>query len=224
MPAPSQSFGTADAQDNARHSSAESLPLFRPEAVIAQQQKFYGEIILIRPLSLMLLSWFALGITAAVFGFLFLGHYTERAHVSGVIAASPAANSSAAKILEASLFVPGRLIERLHPGSQFTLHCETCSTPFSQQTGTVLEIPGAPLGPAELSQMDLSLSGSAYKNQANRSPTYKGPIYKIKVSLPPQAARVSQLNPSPQTGMRVEADIPLGRKPLIKWFFERSAG
>jgi hypothetical protein len=24
--------------------------------------------------------------------------------------------------------------------------------------------------------------------------------------------------------MRVEADIPLGRKPLIKWFFERSAG
>ncbi|HWF05658.1 MAG TPA: hypothetical protein VHA06_18375 [Candidatus Angelobacter sp.] len=218
MPAPSQSFGTADSQNNARPDSAEPLPLFRPEAVLAQQQKFYGEIVLIRPLSLMLLSWFTLGITAAVFGFLFLGHYTERAHVSGVIALSPAADSPAAKVLEASLFVPGRLIGRLHPGSQFTLHCEACSTPFSQQTGTVLAIPNAPLGPAELSQIDSSMSGSA-----DKSPADKGPVYKITVSLPPQAALVSQLNPSPQTGMKVEADIPLGRKPLIKWFFERSA-
>jgi hypothetical protein len=223
MPAPSQSFGTADSQNNARPDSAEPLPLFRPEAVLAQQQKFYGEIVLIRPLSLMLLSWFALGITAAVFGFLFLGHYTERAHVSGVIALSPAADSPAAKVLEASLFVPGRLIGRLHPGSQFILHCEACSTPFSQQTGTVLAIPNAPLGPAELSQINSSMSGPANKSQTNKNPAYKGLVYKIKVSLPPQAALVSQLNPSPQTGVKVEADIPLGRKPLIKWFFERSA-
>jgi hypothetical protein len=106
----------------------------------------------------------------------------------------------------------------LHPGSQFTLQCEACSTAFSQQTGTVLAIPDAPLGSAELAQIDSSLSGPA-----DKSPAYKGPVYKIKVSLPPQAALVSQLNPSPQTGMKVEADIPLGRKPLIKWFFERSA-
>jgi hypothetical protein len=207
MPAPSQNFGTAD-----RHNAVEPLPLFRPEALAAQQQKFYGEIVLIRPFSLMLLSWFALGITAAVLGFLFLGHYTERIHVSGVIAVSPAAG--AAEKLEAFLFVPGRRIGRLHPGSQFILRCETCSAPFAQQIGTVLAIPDAPLGPAELSQLDSNLIGQPYKN----------PVYKIKVSLPPQAALVSQLNPSPQTGMRVEADIPLGRKPLIKWFFERSAG
>ena len=36
----------------------------------------------------MLLCWFALGISAAVLGFLFLGQYTERAHVPGVITVS----------------------------------------------------------------------------------------------------------------------------------------
>jgi hypothetical protein len=214
MPLPGQSFGTAD-----RHNSDEPLPLFRPEAIAAQQQKFYGEIVLIRPFSLLLLSWFAIGITASVAAFLLLGHYTERAHVSGIVAFSPASGSSAsAENLEASFFVPGRLIGRLHPGNQLTVSCAACSTSFSQQTGsqqtgTVLAIPDAPLGRAELSQIDKNLSGPP-----------NIPVYEIKVSLPPQAARIWQLNPSPQTGMRVEADIPLGRKPLIKWFFERSAG
>ena len=207
MPLPGQSFSTED-----RHNSVEPLPLFRPEALAAQQQKFYGEIILIRPFSLVLLSWFAIGITASVAAFLLLGHYTERAHVSGIIAGGPASGSNAEN-LEASFFVPGRLVGRLHPGNQLTLSCGACSAPFSQQTGTVLAIPDAPLGRAELSQIDRNLSGPL-----------SIPVYEIKVSLPPQAARIWQLNPSPQTGMRVEADIPLGRKPLIKWFFERSAG
>jgi len=203
-----QSFHTAD-----HNNSAEPLPLFRPEALAAQQQKFYGDIVLIRPFSLLLLSWFAIGITAAVIGFLLLGHYTERAHVSGIITANPGIGSSAAsEKLEASLFVPGRLIGRLHPGSQLTLRCQDCTSPFSQQTGTVLSIPDAPLGQAELSQLNLSPAG----------PVSKLPIYKIKVSLPPQTTSVSQLNLASQTGIRVEGDIPLGRKPLIKWFFERS--
>ena len=160
MPLPGQSFGTAD-----RHNSVEPLPLFRPEAIAAQQQKFYGEIILIRPFSLLLLSWFAVGITSAVLGFLLLGHYTERAHVSGVIAVSPAANANAsAENLEAFFFVPGRLIGQLHPGSQLTLRCAACSAPFSQQTGTVLEVPDAPLGPAELSQAEFESVWPDYRS------------------------------------------------------------
>ena len=53
-------------------------------------------------------------------------------------------------------------------------------------------------------------------------PVDKIAIYKIKVLLPPQAAQTMQVNPSTQAGVRVEAEIPLGHKPLIKWFFERS--
>jgi hypothetical protein len=184
-------------------SSVEPLPLFRPEAIAALQQKFYGEIILIRPFSLMLLCWFALGISAAVLGFLFLGQYTERARVPGVMTASEASSSQMA----AEIYVPGRWIGRLHAGSQISLRCDSCSPQFGRQAATVLQVAEAPLGQTELAQRSLDLPG---------------PVYKIAVSLQPKATQITQANPSPQAGVRVEAEIPLGRKPLIKWFFERS--
>ncbi len=205
MPLPGETLDSAVRQNN------EPLPLFRPEALAAQQQKFYGEIILVRPFSLMLLGWFAIGIAAAVLGFLLLGQYTERVRVPGVVTLTPSAGSPASG-LQAEFYVPGRWISRLHPGKQLALRCGTCSEQFAPQIGTVQEISDAPVGPAELSRVNLDLTG----------PVYKIPVYKIKVSLPPQAAQFAQLNPSPQTGMRMEAEIPLGRKPLIRWFFERS--
>jgi hypothetical protein len=177
--------------------------LFRPEAIAALQQKFYGEIILIRPFSLMLLCWFALGISAAVLGFLFLGQYTERARVPGVMTVSQVSTSHMA----AEIFVPGQWIGRVHAGSQISLRCDSCSPQFGRQIATVLQVAEAPLGQTEIAQRSLELSG---------------PVYKIAVSLPPATAQVTQANPSPQAGVRVEAEIPLGRKPLIKWFFERS--
>ena len=207
MPLPGETPGSA------ARNSAEPLPLFRPEALAALQQKFHGEIILIRPFSLMLLGWFGIGITAAVVGFLFLGQYTERARVPGVLVASHATYpGSPAPGMEAEFYVPGRWVTRLHPGQQLPLRCGSCSAQSAQPIGTVLEISHAPLGPAELSQMDLDLAG----------PVDKIPTYKIKVSLPPPAAQLAQLNRSSQTGIRLEAEIPLGHKPLIKWFFERS--
>ncbi|HZE80387.1 MAG TPA: hypothetical protein VE604_05755 [Candidatus Polarisedimenticolia bacterium] len=190
------------------HNNGNPLPLFRPEAVAALQQKFYGEIILVRPFPLMLLCWFALGITAAVLGFLFLGQYTERTRVPGLMTiTSPAIPNGAAAKLEAAVYVPVRLLGRLHHGTQLSLRCDSCAAQFGQPVGTVMEVPQTPVEPAELSQNNLS---------------FAGPVYKIAVSLPPQAAQTMQLNPTPQTGVRVEAEIPLGHKPLIKWFFERS--
>ncbi|HEX3585047.1 MAG TPA: hypothetical protein VH024_03585 [Candidatus Angelobacter sp.] len=203
MPTPGRTLSSVESP-----SSAEPLPLFRPEAIAALQQKFYGEIILIRPFSLMLLCWFALGITAAVVGFLFLGQYTERARVPGVMTISRLSGMPAgAPQLAAELYVPGRWIGRLHPGSQLILRCDSCTPPIGRQAGTVLQVADAPLGQTELAQRSLDLPG---------------PVYKIAVSLPPQTAQITQANPSPQAGVRVEAEIPLGRKPLIKWFFERS--
>lgn len=199
MPTP----GSTLSSEERPSSSAEPLPLFRPEAIAALQQKFYGEIILIRPFSLVLLCWFALGITAAVLGFLFLGQYTERARVPGVMNVSEASSPQMA----AEIFVPGRLIDRVHAGSQISLRCDSCSPQFGRQVGTVLQVAEAPLAQTDLAQKSLDLSG---------------PVYKIAVLLQPKAAQITQANPSPQAGVRVEAEIPLGRKPLIKWFFERS--
>lgn len=212
MPTPGKTPGSMERGSVESHSSnGHPLPLFRPEAIAALQQKFYGEIILVRPFSLMLLCWFALGITAAVLGFLFLGQYTERARVQGIII-NPSAEAKAAAGLEAEFLVPAQWIGRLHTGTQLALRCDACSAKFVRQVGTVLEVPQSTLTPAEVAQANLAVAG----------PMYKIPLYKIKVSLSPQAAPVTQLNPSPPTGVRVEAEIPLGHKPLIKWFFERS--
>jgi hypothetical protein len=197
--------GFVDSHSN--HS--EPLPLFRPEAIAALQQKFYGEIILIRPFPLMLLCWFGLGITAAVLGFLFLGQYTEKARVPGIITSGGLASPDTTV---AVVYVPEKMITRLHPGTQLNLRCDSCPGQFARQIGTVLEIPTSPASPSDLSQAKLNLDGSGNTIA----------IYKIKVSLPPQAAQTMQVNPSTQAGVTVEAEIPLGHKPLIKWFFERS--
>jgi hypothetical protein len=202
MPTTGSTLNSMDSSNG----SSQPLPLFRPEAIASVQQKFHGEIILIRPFPLMLLGWFALGITAAVLGFLLLGQYTERAHVSGLMTFDLGPNASAPK-LQAELYVPGRWIAQLHPGSKISLRCGACSPQLAQQTGTVLEVPNPPQGQTELSQ-----SG----------PANSGPVYKIPVSLSPQAMPFMQANSLPQSGVSVEAEIPLGRKPLIRWFFERS--
>jgi hypothetical protein len=214
MPLPGKTLSSVERGSVESHSNHnEPLPLFRPEAIAALQQKFYGEIILVRPFSLMLLCWFALGITAAVMGFLFLGQYTVGARIPGIISASslsypgPAGTGTGAEF-----YVPASLLDRVHVGAQLVLRCDSCPAKFARQVGTVLEVPQAPVEPAELSQMNLGLPG----------PADKIPVYKIKVSLPPQAAQAMQVNPSTQAGVRVEAEVPLGHKPLIKWFFERS--
>ena len=214
MPAPGKTLGSMERDSVENHSNhGEPLPLFRPEAVAALQQKFYGEIILVRPFSLMLLCWFALGITAAVLGFLFLGQYTERARVPGVISASRLANPGSSGVgTGAEFYAPASLRDRLHVGGQLTLRCDSCPAKFARQVGTVVELPQSPVDPAELSQRNPGLAGPLDNIQ----------VYKIKVSLPPQAAQAMQVNPSTQAGARVEAEIPLGHKPLIKWFFERS--
>jgi hypothetical protein len=214
MPAPGKTLGSMERSSVESHSNhSEPLPLFRPEAIAALQQKFYGEIILVRPFSLMLLCWFALGITAAVLGFLFLGQYTERARVPGIISASSLSSpGSAGAGTGAEFYVPASLRDRLQVGAQLTLRCDSCPAKFARQVGTVLEVPLAPVDQVDLSQKNLGLAGPLNKIQ----------VYKIKVSLPPQAAQAMQVNPSTQAGVRVEAEIPLGHKPLIKWFFERS--
>jgi hypothetical protein len=206
MPLPGETRGST-AHDGS------TLPLFRPEAIAARLQKDYGEVILIRPLPLMLLGWFALGITTAILGFFLLGQYTEHGRISGIVTAARLAGSSSnAPSMEAEFYVPGRWTSRLRPGSVLALRCETCPAQFARQSAIVLTVSDEPLGAAERSQLDRELAG----------PAFSIPMYRVRVSLPPPATQLAQLNSLPQTGTRVEAEIPLGRKPLIKWLFERS--
>lgn len=59
--------------------------LFRPEAVDGQRQTWLGGVQLVRPLSMTLLTVFTVSVAALVIGYLFVGEYTRKAHVSGVL-------------------------------------------------------------------------------------------------------------------------------------------
>jgi hypothetical protein len=176
--------------------SQQPLPLFRAEALAAQQQKFYGEILLIRPLSLALFVWLGIGISALVLGFLLLGSYTEKAHVFGVLLPSEGGG------VRADLYVPARAIKFVRPGDSVQLHCQSCSgQEFQIQTGSVSEISKSVLSPKEV---------AAQSNIAAQEP-----MYRITLTLPS-----AETEPLAQ-GARVEADLSLGQKPLLRWLFGR---
>jgi hypothetical protein len=171
--------------------SSQPLPLFRAEVLAAQQHKFYGEILFIRPFSLTLLVWLGIGISAAVLGFLLLGTYTEKGHVDGVLLTG-----------EADLFVPSQTVKFVRPGQSIQIHCRSCSRIEAQtRIGTVKEISKSALRPDELSA------------QLNAAP--QGPTYRVRLILPR-----NDDEPFPE-GARLEATLPLGRKPLLNWLFER---
>lgn len=189
-------------RDSAQHNGDKPLPLFRPEAILNQQQKSYGDIILIRPLSLTLLTGLALGIVALAAAFLLLGHYTEKARVSGALLAEPAGASNANGAgLRAELYVPDRLLASVEPGARLQLHCGSCPQKLREQDVTVLKVSDTPITPD---------SGSANTKASE-------PSYKVTVSFQSAA-----FNHPPQAGVPVEAEIPLGRKPLLKWLFKPS--
>src|SRR6516164_4819152 len=171
---------------------SQPLPLFRAEALAARQYKFYGEILLIRPLSLTLLIWLGIGISAAVLGFLLLGTYAEKAYVSGFSLRG-----------EADLFIPAQMVKFLRLGQSIQIRCRSCSQIEAQtrtatvKTGTVKEISKLALGPDEL---------PAQLNTA-RHTSVQGPIYRARLLLPKEEAE-----PFPE-GARLEATLPLGRKP-----------
>lgn len=59
--------------------------LFRPEVAEAQRQNWLGQVQLVRPLSLTLLSAGVLGLLLLVLAFLFFGEYTRKARIGGVL-------------------------------------------------------------------------------------------------------------------------------------------
>lgn len=188
----------------AQQNGVKLLPLFRSEAILHQQQKSLGEIILIRPLSLSLLTSLVVAIVALALGFLLLGSYTEKVRLSGSLLAAPDSVAGSYSGPRAELYLPGNRLAVVRPGMPVLLRCSACPSP-AVKAGTVLTVAQAPsevLGrrPADALQ----------------------PMYKVTVSLPPQAAQPTELSPPSPLGVPVEAEIPLGRKSFIQWLFERS--
>ena len=171
---------------------SQPLPLFRPEAIEAQQQKFYGEILLIRPLSLTLLIWLGIGISAVVLAYLLLGTFTERTRISGVLLAGGTSRQMA------DFYVPAPAIKFVQPGESVQVQCQSCPQAVS---ATVSEI-----SKSVLSREEVALRLSA---------PVRTPMYRVTLTLSP-AAKVPVAE-----GTRMEAEVPLARRPLLQWLFER---
>lgn len=194
-----------------------SLPLFRAEA-LAAQERLHGEVLLIRPFSLAFFARLAIAIAAVVLGFLLAGHYTEKARVTGFLWTAPQGESASAlsasrasasaasastpssastpERLLAVFDVPAQLVRFVQPGETVSLRCPGCPDPWHRMTGTVMQI-----------------SGEALAAEST---------LRVTIALP---SHISQLHPktdSAQSAIKLEAEIPLGRRPLIHWLFERS--
>lgn len=170
------------------------LPLFRPEALAAQQQKFYGEILLIRPLSLTLFVWLGMGLASAVIAFLLLGHYTERIRVSGIILSGQNSGPATSTSSEADLYVPARAVKFVRAGETVLLR-PAADKQSKPETAVITEVSKAALSP------------EAIAVQAGF--TVPEPMHKVTLTV----SGTQQV----QNGTRVEADLALEREPLLLW-------
>lgn len=174
----------------ASQNGSPALPLFRQEALLYQQQKFYGEIILIRPLSLTLLTWLVIALATGAVALLGFGHYTEKARLP--VSWTPGLSAN-----QLELRVPVRWLGLVYPGAHVAVRCRRCPS-SGTQTASVLAVSN-PASPATDKEVSATLS------------------------LSPSSVQALQLIHPQQGEAALEAELPLGRKPLVQWFFSRPA-
>jgi hypothetical protein len=199
-------MATSGTNSEARPHLSSRLPLFRPEA-LAAQQKLNGEILLIRPFSLLCLGWLGTGIVAVVLGYLVMGHYTEKARVPAFLAPHrEVALSTPDPQLEAVFYFPARWLRSIQPGEPMTLYCQSCPDPAQRLTGTVMQVAVAP-----------PTAEAAARFRAGQDV-----LYEATMAIPSQLSPFTNSNFVPP-GLRLSVEIPLGQKPLIHWLFEQPA-
>jgi multidrug efflux pump subunit AcrA (membrane-fusion protein) len=159
------------------------LPLFRAEAMAARQQSAQGEILLIRPFSLVFLCWLGVAVAAATLGFLFFGHATQSRWIEGTITTQSSAS------LQAAFQVPESQTQTLTLGHDLVIRCETCSQTL---TGRIVSI----------SRSTAAVSSGSHD------------LYSTVTAVLPAQEHL-------QPGVRVKAQIQLGKKSLLAWLLEK---
>lgn len=169
---------------------AQPLPLFRPEA-LAAQEKGHGEVLRIRPLPLAFFPWLAITMAAVALAYLLIGHYTEKVRVTGFVSADP----GRADRPRAFLLVPARWVGAFAPGDRVEVRCPGCGEVERRLTAQVLEV--------------------------SPSTGQDASTFKILLALPSDISNFLPHPRSPQSSTRLEAEIPLGRRPLIHWLMKQ---
>ena len=115
-----------------RECATDPLPLFRPQ-VLSKQEKFFGEVLLIRPFSFGFLGWLAIGAAALTYCALFFGTYTETVAVRGILLRAPTLESSQFTGPEEEALVAVPYVHAaIEPGTHIAIRCLHCANPLAQ--------------------------------------------------------------------------------------------
>lgn len=196
-----------------------STPLYRPEVIEAQRNRWLGRLIVRQPVSHWVLTWCAIALVGVAIVFLAVGEYAQKVRVGGQLVTGPAPIGIAAPgagVLEAELYLPDRLLESSAVGSEVLLRYDAFPYQhYGQYRGRIVRIADSPL--------PTSHAGV---------PAGDGPLYLAVVALDDQnvrsdSGRIRALRP----GQRLQADIVLEKRRLYEWILEpfarwrgRSAG
>jgi len=182
-----------------RSNPSDPLPLFRPEALVAPE-KFYGDVLLIRPFQVAMLAWLALGITGVLLSFLVFARYADTARTYGVVV-EPTLKASPGD-LHVEIPVTNRWLLGLRPGRPAAVRCPSCANPSAWIAATILQVAPLPIAAHEAPQY-----GESYHNAR----------ILLTVSSLAAATDARQLQP----GTRVEFAMPFGQRSLLHWLLER---
>jgi len=180
-------------------STSDPLPLFRPEALVAPE-KFYGDVLLIRPFPVAMMAWVALGITGALLSFLLFARYVDTARTYGVVV-EPTLKDSPGD-LQIEIPVTSQWLLGLRAGRPAAVRCPSCADPSAWIAATILQVAPSPTAAHEAAQY-----GEGYHNAL------------ILLTLSSRAAATDARRLQP--GTRVEFAMPFGQRSLLHWLLER---
>lgn len=177
-------------QNSQSKANTEALPLFRAEA-LAARQNIQGEILMLRPFSLLFLSWLGVFLVSMVLAFLFIGRYTPRTQVKGIVIAGSSQSASRFQVALDLRTVSATRID----GEDILVRCTGCGQSF----------------PAKV----VASSGSS------TSPFCDSPgcATLITVAFPSEIDQSLQNKFKP--GDAIEADIPGRSQRLVTWLLEK---
>ena len=123
--------------------------------------------------------------------------------------------------LEAHLFAPSKDIGFVHPGQQVAMRYSAFPyQKFGHYKGMVTEVSRTPLDATELAYpVAPKMETSSLVPAIPPAPAAE-PLFRVRVKLDQQAARVYGRGQSLQPGMQLEADIMLDRRTLFEWILE----
>ncbi len=169
-----------------------ALPLFRAEAMAARQSN-QGDILLIRPFSLLFLSCLGIGITLALLCFLIFGRYAPRTRVMATITSA----KQSAFSMRLQDFAGDS--SQIAPGRQIFVRCTGCSS----------------FVPAEVTS--ISTASSARNCSGPDCSAKQLPATSISVSLHFEGTAPAPL----AVGSRLEIEISRPSRRLIRWLLDK---